>query len=325
MKLFICEFITGGGLQNDEMSESMAREGDLMLGALIGDLQESGHTEIVCPRDARLACPAYEVQFIPRENNVWETWKKWMRQCEAAWLIAPESGNALYQLTTMAVEQNCMLFGCTPEAVKLATSKSETIRFLTSNNIACVPVLEYPYSNTGGNRGWVVKPDDGAGGEDSYFFEQADQLQAYVESSTGKNILVQEYMPGIPASISMLCHNGHCQLLSCNQQLFEFRGGRGKLEGIIVNGVQQYATEFRKLAETVAAVFTGLNGYVGIDLLITGEGLKVLEINPRLTTAYAGLKESLGLNPAAMIMNTLISGKFQDKPAENCRPVIINL
>ena len=34
----------------------------------------------------------------------------------------------------------------------------------------------------------------------------------------------------------------------------------------------------------------GLRGYVGVDLILSDDGDKVIEINPRLTTSYIGLK-----------------------------------
>lgn len=47
-----------------------------------------------------------------------------------------------------------------------------------------------------------------------------------------------------------------------------------------------------------------LFGYAGIDFIQTeaGEDL-VLEINPRLTTSYAGIKQALGVNVAELVLN----------------------
>ena len=45
----------------------------------------------------------------------------------------------------------------------------------------------------------------------------------------------------------------------------------------------------------------GLDGFIGIDVILTEEGPVVVEINPRVTTAYAGLRQALGLNPATLL------------------------
>jgi predicted ATP-grasp superfamily ATP-dependent carboligase len=65
----------------------------------------------------------------------------------------------------------------------------------------------------------------------------------------------------------------------------------------------------RAVAEAVGRAVPGLRGYVGIDLIDTVAGAVVIEINPRLTTAYVGLRESLSRNPAALMLEA-----FGDEP-----------
>nr|WP_269902909.1 ATP-grasp domain-containing protein [Xanthobacter dioxanivorans] len=51
----------------------------------------------------------------------------------------------------------------------------------------------------------------------------------------------------------------------------------------------------------MAEAFPGLAGIFGIDILLTPDGPVVVEVNPRLTTAYAGLGPALGRNPAGLL------------------------
>ncbi|MCA1852170.1 MAG: ATP-grasp domain-containing protein, partial [Beggiatoa sp.] len=51
-----------------------------------------------------------------------------------------------------------------------------------------------------------------------------------------------------------------------------------------------------------AGAISGLAGYVGVDLILTPSGPIVVEVNPRLTTAYVGLVEALEINIAAAIL-----------------------
>ncbi|HEU5303158.1 MAG TPA: ATP-grasp domain-containing protein, partial [Gemmatimonadales bacterium] len=44
-------------------------------------------------------------------------------------------------------------------------------------------------------------------------------------------------------------------------------------------------------------------GYVGVDLILTRHGPAVLEINPRLTTSYCGLRQAVGVNTAAVVLS----------------------
>jgi predicted ATP-grasp superfamily ATP-dependent carboligase len=67
-------------------------------------------------------------------------------------------------------------------------------------------------------------------------------------------------------------------------------------------------------AETVAKSFHGLRGYVGVDLVLTEKGPVVIEVNPRLTTSYVGLRKIAGFNLAQAIINAVFEHEL---PANN--------
>ena len=52
----------------------------------------------------------------------------------------------------------------------------------------------------------------------------------------------------------------------------------------------------------------GLAGYVGMDVIVDDGRVTVLEINPRLTTSYAGLHRAIGRNPAGLVLDLLYNG-----------------
>ena len=326
MRLFVCEFITGGGLQDEELPARLAREGDMMLTALLRDLQDAGTDELLTTRDPRLHVPSGKIKTIVPGNDVWDTWRKCMKESDAAWLIAPETDGVLYKLTLIAQEQGCKIIGCSPEAVKLAGSKSRTIECLSSFNIPCVPIWMDVAHIQDTQGGWVIKPDDGVGAEGCFYFKNIKSLRNYVNDlNSNARYIVQEFIAGIPASVSFLCYQGEALLLSCNQQLFEFADSKGHFKGVIVNGLRQYAYEFETIAKSIAGAVRGLAGYIGIDLIVTDSGPVVVEINPRLTTAYAGLRQSLGQNPAKWILSLCQTGRFPELQGVNYVPVTIKL
>ena len=56
-------------------------------------------------------------------------------------------------------------------------------------------------------------------------------------------------------------------------------------------------------AHHIAAAIPGLRGFVGVDFVLGVDGrATVLEVNPRLTSAYVGLSARLGRNLAAEIL-----------------------
>ena len=54
----------------------------------------------------------------------------------------------------------------------------------------------------------------------------------------------------------------------------------------------------------------GLRGYIGVDLILDehAPGVSVVEINPRLTTSYVGLRAALGQNLMAALFQPGPSG-----------------
>ena len=61
-----------------------------------------------------------------------------------------------------------------------------------------------------------------------------------------------------------------------------------------------------KLAQRAATLVPGLKGYIGVDLLVANEGCYVIEINPRLTTSYIGLRSVVNVNLAQAIWEASI-------------------
>lgn len=324
MNFFVCEFITGGGMQHKTLPPQLAREGEMMLSALLADLQEAGVQHLLCTRDPRLPICNNHVKTVPATDNIWETWRKCMEASAMAWIIAPETDGILYELTRMAHTAGCVVTGCTLETVQLAASKCNTIQHLTAHNISCIPVINDTDAVSANRNGWVVKPDDGVGAEGCCFFPRLEQMLTYVRSQK-KRMIIQEFIPGIAASMSILCHAGRALLLASNRQMFHFSNGRGHLQGVIVNGLPEYATQFNEIANDIADSLPGLSGYVGVDVVISDNGPLVVEINPRLTTAYSGLRRSLGKNPAEWILSIYETGFLPELEMMHGLPVTVSL
>jgi predicted ATP-grasp superfamily ATP-dependent carboligase len=76
---------------------------------------------------------------------------------------------------------------------------------------------------------------------------------------------------------------------------FTYHGGRTPL---------RHRLERRALdaARRACEIFPGLRGYVGVDLVLTESEVFVIEVNPRLTTAYLGVRAVAGENVAALAL-----------------------
>jgi predicted ATP-grasp superfamily ATP-dependent carboligase len=112
---------------------------------------------------------------------------------------------------------------------------------------------------------------------------------------------MQKYVRGKAASVSLLADGHRAVPLTVNAQrvvtgaAFAYRGGSTPLDHPLASAAADAALK------TCAAI-PGLRGYVGIDVVLTDAGPVVIEVNPRITMAYLGVRAVLDENLAALAM-----------------------
>lgn len=282
----------------------------MMRDALLHDLAEIDDVVVSCCYDHRLPAPeAKHSILISEDNDVWQVWGEQIKAADAVWLIAPETAGTLLRLTEYVAAQGKLLLGCPASVVKITSSKLTSYQELRKANVAAVPTygadewLSIPEDR---EMGWVIKPDDGVSCEDTICLSHHKDINAWLEQGRRLTHVVQPLSPGEPASLSMLCRNGQSWLLSCNRQKIANRSGHFIYEGSVVNGFSKHWLLFDQVAQQVARALPDLAGYVGVDLMINDQmQMEVLEINPRLTTSYAGLREATDTNVAKLVLDLL--------------------
>ncbi len=312
MRLLICEYVTGGGFLGQPLPASLAREGDMMLAALVKDVAAVGGIEIATVRDRRLRDVDLPATFrvVSAPDDPWLVWRNAVQAADAVWPIAPETGGALTRLSELVIAAGRTLIGSRPNAVALAASKLATAELLAAHGIAVVPTvpLEAALHDDlpAAPNGWVVKPDDGAGAESTRLFRRRDDMRRWLGAAPDRdNFVIQPYVEGVAASLSVLCQNGCSWLLSCNRQEVVIENGEFRFCGSLVGGLEQRRPRYEPVAAAVAAAIPDLWGYVGIDFMDSAAGPLVLEVNPRLTTSYVGLGRATRMNPAGLVLGLI--------------------
>ena len=328
MRILVFEYITGGGLANMAISPSLLCEGDLMLNALLADLSAVAGVEIVTMRDRRLDPLATldKVHNVESENQLRGIWKSLLQEVDAVWPIAPESHGILERLSTDVLEAGSILLNSRPVAVRTAASKRRTAQLFSEHGIPVVPTYTLHGDLPPSVQKWVVKPDDGVGCDGVRLLDgygpACNSLHGLQE---GDDYIAQPYIEGVATSLSMLCREGEACLLSTNEQRVSLVDGGFCLQGCVVGASRDQRESYACLAGEIAAALPGLWGYTGVDLIESATGPRVLEVNPRLTTSYVGLRRSLGVNPAALVLDLLHSAKPLALSSSGTRPVHIEL
>lgn len=288
-----------------ETSPSLLREADLMVGALLADLREVPGIELLTARDPRLAPPPGVELVSPGPDESYQSvYRRGLDRSDAVWPIAPETDGVLESLAQTAVTRGTILLSSRPDAIHIAASKKRTAATLLRAGIPVAPAFasatEFP--RTPGP--WIVKPDDGAGCGSTRRVADADHAGEALLTTTG--LIAQPWLEGEARSLSLLCAEGRAALLAVNRQhIVTAPDGTLSLVGLDVNALPDPTGCLADLAARVAGAIPSLWGYVGIDFVETDSGPVVLDVNPRLTTSYCGLRRGLGVNVGARVLEQL--------------------
>jgi predicted ATP-grasp superfamily ATP-dependent carboligase len=220
-------------------------------------------------------------------------------------LIAPETAGVLAQRAGLVELVGGRLLSPGTASITLAANKQATMDHLGRRQYpvprggllsAAAGALEkVPFPA-------VLKPIDGCGSQDVRLLASAEEITPNLELDRWR---LEEFVPGLAVSVAMLCGPAERYALpACEQRLssdgrFTYLGGRlrlpAKLDG-----------RARNLALAAMMAMPPTTGYVGIDLVLgdeaDGSGDRIIEINPRLTTSYIGLRELAESNLAAAML-----------------------
>ena len=237
-----------------------------------------------------------------------ERFRSACRAADWTFLIAPETNDCLASLADSALAAGGRLLGPSPAAIRLASDKFALFQHWQTHAVRTPATTEHELTDCEAFP-VVWKPRDGAGSMWTFLLRSAnDVVRAKAilaqEADTGPMIL-QEYVPGLAASVAFLCGPaGYVPLLPANQSLsddgrFTYCGGKIPLPYDLARRAVQ-------LGQRAVDCVPGLLGYVGVDLVLgaAGDGScdYAIEINPRLTTSYVGLRQLAEDNLAELML-----------------------
>ncbi len=325
VKILVFEYITGGGFNKQELPDSLADEGSLMLHALLDNLlwlNQAGlnSIEVTVMLDWRLtdlvSKAGINTVMIRPEHDILVEFTRLIKQSDLVWPIAPEFDGILQSLCQTVESLGKILLTSPATAVAIAGNKFKTYERLTQHHIDTVPTRMLDDAYSPGE--WMVKPIDGVGCADSYVITNLLDFER-MAARKGRYI-IQPHLQGAKTSLSCLFKQGRGWLVCANLQRFEFISRQYQLVEIMVNHHPDLGL-YLPLVDKIACALPELWGYVGIDLIETAEQTWVLEINPRLTTSFVGIYDALGINIAEAVLQ-LLHGDPIFNPTCN-RPITI--
>ncbi len=328
--VLVYEFFTGGGCLGKDIPADLAIEALGMIWALLTDFKHWGEVRTIAALDShvedripglnRTTLPADQVISIS-EDCPCNGFGTLLELCDAVLIIAPETDNILAALTKQAEDKDIPVLGSCSSAAALTGNKALCHdvflnRKLPSPQTRCLPfdcgtdifnLSAFPL---------VLKPLDGAGSDGVCCVQDRSEINKalrQVRQSTSHNqFLLQPYVAGRSVSVSVLASRDHCMAISLNEQLME-TGSQLKYMGSRVPFQSPLARDVSELACSAVRSIPGLQGYVGVDLVLTEGVAQLIEINPRLTTSYIGLRQVSRVNLAEAIFKACLHGMLPEQ------------
>jgi predicted ATP-grasp superfamily ATP-dependent carboligase len=308
MRVFIYEYLSSGA-SADASADSLHSEGWAMLSAVVEDFARCPGVEAVTVLDPRLALaqttwPRTVAVRYAEPAGEEQTFRSLAAVADWSLVIAPEFDDILAQRCRWVEEAGSRLLGPSSAAVRLTADKRTLARHWLTCAIPTPPIVDPSAIDSPIHAPFpcVLKPRYGAGSQATFLVRDSEDLLRITDVNRGAwqgETLLQAYAPGRAVSVALLAGNRQLHSLPATEQhvsndgRFHYLGGRLPL-------TKELDDRARRLAERAVRAVEGLHGYFGVDLVLgdvtDGSRDQVIEINPRLTTSYVGLRRLARFN-----------------------------
>lgn len=298
--------MTSGGLWTKpdwgEPANSLVGEGLLMLHAIAADFARIPHIRITGMWDQRFDSkhipPALNVNLVHSAADHDCFLDRSLRKADVVMVVAPELDRILESIV-QRIPPNKLALNPLGEFARITSDKWLSFLAFQQAKIPTPPTWltdRFDESVACGFQGIVQKLRWGAGAQAM----SVVPVEKWTHPPTAsEDYIIQPWLPGRPASVSFLCGpNQRLSLPAMWQNIegksFEYLGG-SKIEQT------DLADRAHRLANQALDALPPTTGYVGVDLLLgaTADDDIVVEVNPRLTTSYVGLRRMSTINLAS--------------------------
>ena len=228
-------------------------------------------------------------------------------RCDWSLVVAPEFGDTLAKTAGLIVECGGRLLGPSPLGIRLAADKLALSDVWQANGVPTPAAA--PAGAVSERYPQVLKPRDGVGSEFTFRCDSAAERNHYLsvlrENYCYRDMIVQDFVPGRSASVAFLVSPSQLVALAPTYQCLS-SDGRFRYDGGELPIPPALAERAVALGRRAVACAPGLLGYVGVDLVLgdAADGSRdfAIEINPRLTTSYVGLRALADFNLAGAML-----------------------
>lgn len=269
----------------------------------------AGHEVIAvdCYCDLDLARYAKETARMPREAAGDRLQFYVDRFCPDAVVLGPG-------LEESSVK-NALVLNNPPEKTALVSDKLWLAGWLEKNGFPFIKTQQLD-SHNDSRYPFLVKPRKGAGGVGCRIVQDACQQQTILPE---EELIAQELISGLPASVSVIGNGGKALAISANEQLIglPWAGAKGFRYSGNITPLEAHQCGMGRLAEEIVSGLE-LVGSNGVDFLLTEKGPVVVEVNSRFQGSLDTVELSGGMNVFEAHLQSF-QGILPEKPAPASR------
>lgn len=325
LQVLVYEHVSGGGFATETVSPNVLSEGFSMLRTLISDFKTAGHNvnTMLDSRIMKMNPPiqADSVLSISSSQENEKMLQKLSSSADAAYVIAPETDGVLRSRVDLIEQADAVSLNCSASAIEKVVDKLSLYDYLKhfgaptpmtqsfnifDNSIEIKKIIRGIF-----NFPLIFKPSNGVSCSGLSVVKNENQVVGAIEKikreSSSKHFLVQELVTGAAASVSLFAANGKAKPVSLNRQYVTIRTPKAcsSYTGGLVPFDDSLQAKAFEVSKNIVESIPDLQGYIGVDFVLNEDEVIALEINPRLTTSYVGLRTVANFNLAQAIINAV--------------------
>lgn len=171
-----------------------------------------------------------------------------------------------------------------------------------------IPVLDNSDKSLVKDKKLIAKPRYGVDCENLKIIKSKNDIDALENLyEPGSRFVIQEFIEGIVASVSLISDGKNAIPISLNKQVVEIGDNGGRYVGGEIPFEHPLKDKAFELAKFACEYVLGIKGFVGVDIIINEdeEEVYLIEINSRFTTSYVGLTKIANFNIAKTTIDLL--------------------
>ena len=305
------------------LNENLLSEGFNMLKCILDDLDKNTFFDVSYLINEKIDSFNYDnLKAIYLKDDLINWLKINSKDFDYSLFIAPEDDLIQYNITKILEENNVSIIGCDSVSSYIWSSKRLTYNKV-SEDILKIDTIKYNTDEIDyeiithkiNNKIFIIKPDNKTSSDLIYVIDNEDICNK-VKNIYGKNnidyLLVQEYIEGMPISVSLICNGNDTNFLSINSQEIIQNDGKIEYLGCKTPIKHHLENELIKISNKIVECIPGLKGFVGIDYIIQDEKIFFVEINSRITTPYIVLQKNCNQNLTNSIIDFVLNNNKID-------------